>query len=369
MKGKINSFTTYLKAIMLFISMGLCVVALAQQRGKNLVPNPSFEKHKNNPKGINIAPPWINIGSAEFFFEAKKGDTPDSKDKSKYKGAHTGTCYAGLRFQPEYKEYIYVELTQPLEKDKTYQFKMFVRLLEASTVAVRQLGVYFSDDAFKLGMTFDKDGLIDSTYKKGISGTLNWLPIQGSYVAHGGERFIIIGNFSTNEEDDFVRKNKWGFFEFKEAFYFIDDISVRKIITSVDSMCSTKISGNDILYALPDSFKTGQTIEIKNIQFETGSIQFKNASYKMLNELAHVLNDHPFMEVKINVRVENQSSEKISRKLSVARAKAVCDYLQAQDVLNPMTSEGLGAPRLLLPDSTDENRAQNRRVELVIIKE
>ena len=95
----------------------------------------------------------------------------------------------------EYKEYMYVPLNEPLERGQTYKFQMYVRLLNASTVTIKQLGVYFSEFVYDKNMTFNKENQIDTSYSKGLSGTLDWIPIKGEYIAKGGEKYIIIGNF------------------------------------------------------------------------------------------------------------------------------------------------------------------------------
>lgn len=362
LNNRIIKYSILLKVAMLSIALLFSLISVAQKKGKNLVPNPSFEKHKNKSNSISNAIPWQNVGTVDYYMKA------DKKDTSRYKGAHTGTCYAGLRFQAVYKEYMYVALTEPLEKGRTYQFKMFVRLMGQSSVTVKQLGVYFSNDAFKSDMIFDKEGIVDTTYKKGITGTFNWIPIHGDYVAHGGEKYIIIGNFAPKVKDDFVRQNKWDIFEFKEAYYFIDDISVRKIIISTDSIEALKKLENKFVYTLPDSFAAGQVFEIKYLKFEPNTAKFMKASEPFLDEVVRVLNDHPFMEIQINGHTDNKGNEATNRKLSKDRAKAVYDYLLLQGVINPMAYKGFGPTQPIAPNDTEENKAKNRRVEFVIIK-
>src|ERR1035437_606690 len=279
LQKKVKKHSKLLKAALLSVALLFSVVSFAQKKGKNLVPNPSFEKHKNKSNSITNAIPWQTVGTVDYYMKA------DKKDTSRYKGAHSGTCYAGLRFQVVYKEYMYVQLIEPLEKGRTYQFKMFVRLMGESSVTVKQLGVYFSDDAFKMNMNFEKEGIVDSTYKKGISGLYNWIPIHGDYIAHGGEKYIIIGNFTPKVKDDFVRQNKWDIFEFKEAYYFIDDISVRKIIIPTDSLEALKKAASKFVFTLPDSFATGQVFEIKYLKFEPRTAKLLMLSYPILDEV------------------------------------------------------------------------------------
>jgi outer membrane protein OmpA-like peptidoglycan-associated protein len=365
---KRTTYTKLLKAIMLcFVVFGSFFLS-AQTKGKNLVPNPSFEEHKNKANDIKNATPWKGVGTVDYYMKVEKIDT------SEYKGAHKGNCYAGLRFQEEYKEYMYVQLLEPLEKDRTYFFRMYVRLLSSSTVTVRQLGVYFSPEPFKYGMTFDEAGLIDTTYQKGISGK-NWLPIQGNYVSHGGEKYIIIGNFSANMKADFVKQNKWDLFSFKEAYYFIDDVSLRKKLIASDTVktpvptVKAPVKKPKIERIYPDNLTTGQTIIVKNIYFESGTAKLKVTSEKGLNQLEGLLNNHPFMEVQFNGYTDNTGNSSTNIKLSKERAKAVYEYLKKDGITNPMTYKGFGEIKPIAPNDTDENRAKNRRIECVIIKQ
>lgn len=351
-----------IKVLFLFVFLFHISLFFAQTKGPNLVPNPGFETHKNKSKDIKNATPWKGVGTVDYYLKAEK------KDTSKFKGAHKGTCFAGLRFQAAYKEYMYVQLTEPLEQNKTYHFRMFVRLLSESTVTVRQLGVYFSDDAFKFGMKFDEEGLIDSTYKKGNSGSLNWIPIQGDYRAHGGEKFIIIGNFNPVTKDDFVKRNKWDLFGFKEAYYFVDDISLRKIINPNDTLVTAAPVKKKKVKTLPDTLKIGQKITLKNINFENGSAKLKVSSEIALGELVNKLNNYPFAEIQIDGYTDNNGNESSNRTLSKERAKAVYEYLKTEGVTNKITYKGFGSANPVAPNDTEENRAKNRRVEIEILK-
>lgn len=359
-----NIETTFLKAI-LFLVVSLFSISLFAQdkKGKNLVPNPSFETRKSKSADIKAATPWKGVGTVDYYLK------PDKRDTSRYKGARTGTNYAGLRFQADYKEYMHVKLLETLEKGETYHFKMYIRLLEANnvTVTVKQLGAYFSDTEFQIGMEFNEEGLVDTTYNKGISGTLNWILIQGDYLAKGNEKYIIIGNFRTKMKDDFVKKNKWSLFEFKEAYYYIDDISLRKKIAEVDS--STLENGGGVVNWLPQSFKSGQTFDIKNLYFENGTSNLLSASSKALDELANALNNHPLMVIQINGHMDKFGDEAEEKKISKERARVVYGYLKTKGVVNPMTFKGFGSSQPVAPNDSEEYKAKNRRVEVSIIKE
>jgi len=349
------------KAVLLSLAILFSTILFAQKKGKNLIPNPSFETHKNKSTNINNAIPWIGQGTVDYYMK------PDKRDTSRYKGARTGTGYAGLRFQADYKEYMHVKLVEELQKGKVYNFKMYVRLLEANsvTVTVKQLGAFFSRDPFKIGMSFDEEGLVDSTYNKGISGTTNWILIQGDYTAQGGEKYMIIGNFRTKMKNDFVKKKKAGLFEFKEAYYYIDDISLRKIIMPGDT-AGAKYVEKKIGPIIPDNISEGDVFLIPNLEFEKDNAVLKSSSVKILEAVVRDLNEHPFIEIEINGYTDNKANEAANRKLSKDRAKVVYDYLKTNGIVSPMTYNGLGPAKPIAPNDTEENRAKNRRIEIVI---
>lgn len=318
----------FFKSVVLSLFMVLTIrIGYSQKKApKNLIPNSGFESSINKRGDINNATPWVGIGTVDYYVK------PEKRDTSRYKGARTGSCYAGLRFQKEYKEYMYVPLTETLQEGKTYHFEMYARLLNFDnvTVTLKQLGGYFSEEPFTENMEFFKENIVDTTNINGISGTLDWIPIRGDYTANGGEKYVIIGNFRPKMKDDFVKKDKTGVFAFEEGYYYIDDVSLYPVKTAADTLKKNAAAS----FVVPDSFAPGQVIEIKNIQFEEGGTRILKGSTKILNVVANMLNNNPFMEIQINVKMDNQQ-------LAKQRAKAIEDYLKEQGILNPLKHKGI----------------------------
>lgn len=335
------------------------------KKGKNIVPNPGFETSKNNTAtDIKNAIPWNGVGTVDYY---KK---PDKRDTSRYKGAHKGICFAGLRFQEDYKEYMWVKLAEPLERGAVYQFKMYVRMLESKnvTVKIKQLGAYFSKEPFKVGMTFHEDGLIDSTNKKGI-GDLNWILIQGDYTAQGGEQYLIIGNFRTKMKEDMVRKKKLELFKFQEAYYYIDDISLRRKFVPLDSALSAKEKEMYKIPNMPDTLYDGQIIVMENVRFEKGRDIPTKQSYKIIDEYLDLLDQNPFMQVEIVGHADEEGGDAADKSLSAKRAKFIYQYFKDQEALNPMTYKGLGSEKPLIQSDSEEAKDKNNRIEILIIKQ
>ncbi len=351
-----NNSKLQMRVMLLCVLWLFGVTTFAQMPGKNLIPNSGFESYKGrNPKGIvTSAKPWQNVGTVDFFYKT------DVKDTSVYKGPHSGKCYVGMRFQKKYKEYAYVKLLEPLKKGREYYFTMYVRLLDVSTVSIKQLGVYFSASPFKMGMIFNADGLIDTTYKGGLNGGFGWMPITGKYVAHGGEKYIIIGNFTTNTKEDFVKKNKWDIFELKEAFYYLDDVSL------IDTSYVPPVKVKDSVKK--DTVMIHKLVEVKTLYFENSSYKLQKNSIIIIEQIMALCKGNPSMEIEIKGYADNQGGEPLNIQLSKERARSVYDYLKNKGIANPMKFDGYGSVNPIVPNDTPENRAKNRRVEIYLIK-
>ncbi|GAX60041.1 Flagellar motor protein [Candidatus Scalindua japonica] len=118
--------------------------------------------------------------------------------------------------------------------------------------------------------------------------------------------------------------------------------------------------------------KEGFTIRIMaDILFDTGDISLKLEYLYLLDKIAELLSVIPN-----NVRIEGHTDDRYTDnnntgdKLSIARASRVCDYIINEEMLlsSRFGVAGYGRKRPLYPNTNDNNRALNRRVE-VIIKE
>ncbi len=128
------------------------------------------------------------------------------------------------------------------------------------------------------------------------------------------------------------------------------------------------------LFDVIDLLKTkeGFTIRIKaDILFDSGDISLKVDYLYLLDKIAELIG-----VISNNVRIEGHTDDGYSddddtgNKLSIARASRVCDYIIEEEMLSSSRFgvTGHGRYRPLFPNTNEHNRAQNRRVE-VIIKE
>lgn len=333
---------------------------------KNIVPNGSFENYRKKSGSIRQAIPWKQIASVDYYQE------PLEKDTSVDRGGKTGSCYAGIRFQKRYKEFLQVKLAEPLHRGTTYEFEVHFRLAYWSNALLKSVGVLFTKGGYHSQGDVVKSCMIDSVCKKGgFINNYRWFRIKGKYKADGGEKYITIGNFSPNVKKDMIRINifKLGF---KEAYYFVDDVSMYKAKeeeekVAVEYVGSIRANEEDSVLQVGE-VQVGEKIALKNIFFENGRYYLLPESYVELNKLAQYLIRHPKMEIQINGHSDNGGLKYKIQKISEQRAREVFEYLIKKGVQNKMYFKGFGSSMPIASNDTDEGKAKNRRVEFEIIK-
>jgi outer membrane protein OmpA-like peptidoglycan-associated protein len=359
----------YLRFILvLFSCISLCSHTLAQT---NLIPNPGFEKYNGKGLYVPAAKPWKNIYTADYYHAPFK-----LRDDKKVE-AHGGKSFVGLRFQTNYKEYVFVKLDSALKPGHHYTVEFWFCFGEWSTTALKSLGVCFSKKQLNQKQVEDTPAEFKSETgsKKGIISGYQWSKLTLSYTAIGGERFITIGNMAPKLNKDFKRIGKM--FTPREAYYFMDDFSLSEEVHR-DSTSTPKI---DSLIAIEksqpvDTFKTasakdlkvGQIIKLHNVFFESGNAELLEESSDELDYIVQFLNENPTLEVCVNGHTDNSGYALNNQSLSDQRAFAVYNYLLRKKVRNTLSYKGYGARNPVATNSTPVGRARNRRVELEIIK-
>ncbi len=106
---------------------------------------------------------------------------------------------------------------------------------------------------------------------------------------------------------------------------------------------------------------------LEQVKFKLDSAEILPESHGILDDVAKVLKAYPRIKIRIEGHTDDQGSEVYNLKLSKRRAAAVRQYLIGAGIApDRMTSVGLGESQPLIPDTTPEARAANRRVEFHI---
>ncbi len=116
--------------------------------------------------------------------------------------------------------------------------------------------------------------------------------------------------------------------------------------------------------------RVAEGIEVEfnsKVLFGFNSYQLLDSSKSSLNQLIAVLNKYAETNIEVQGHTDSLGSPTYNQKLSEQRAHAVADYLLANNIAAArITTKGYGMLYPKYPNSTDEGRAQNRRVEFLI---
>lgn len=119
------------------------------------------------------------------------------------------------------------------------------------------------------------------------------------------------------------------------------------------------------LYLTP--IEKGKEVRLNNLFFEFDKAVLKSSSYAELNRLAKVLKNTNTSSIEIGGHTDDKGTSAYNLELSEQRAAAVVTYLVTKGVdAAKLKAIGYGESKPLVKNSSDENRAVNRRVEFKI---
>ncbi|HRS19465.1 MAG TPA: OmpA family protein, partial [Bacteroidales bacterium] len=113
----------------------------------------------------------------------------------------------------------------------------------------------------------------------------------------------------------------------------------------------------------------GNTVVLNNVFFDTDSYSLKPESKVELLAIVDFMNQNPLICFEIGGHTDNVGNKQYNTTLSNNRAKAVYDFIVEAGISSSRLSyKGYADNKPVVDNTTPENRAKNRRTELVITK-
>lgn len=123
--------------------------------------------------------------------------------------------------------------------------------------------------------------------------------------------------------------------------------------------------GCPVLFTTDETTQRTMPLILQGVNFATGSSNLTPSSGASLDLVAQSLLGNPEIRIEIAGHTDATGSRATNNRLSLARARAVMQYLAGRGVaLDRMMAQGYGPDQPIATNSTREGRAQNRRVEL-----
>lgn len=109
-------------------------------------------------------------------------------------------------------------------------------------------------------------------------------------------------------------------------------------------------------------------LALKDINFESNSATLSDVSFVELVRVIQLMKENPTLKVEIDAHTDDVGSDRYNMVLSDKRAESVMNYLVSNDIEESrFLAKGLGESMPKVPNDSEDNRAQNRRVELKIL--
>ena len=107
----------------------------------------------------------------------------------------------------------------------------------------------------------------------------------------------------------------------------------------------------------------------KTILFDTGKFSFQKQTFPVLQSIAAILKEYPTSKFSIEGHTDNSGKADANQKLSEERAAAVKSYLVENGIAaDRLTSSGYGQTKPIDSNKTKAGKANNRRVEVKLVK-
>lgn len=145
-------------------------------------------------------------------------------------------------------DYLQTRLSNSLTPGQSYCVTLYINMCNLSSYAINNIGAYFDDGTVDttsqcyMPQTQYIPQILETSI---ISDTLNWIKVQGSFIAAGTEKFMTIGNFFDTAHTAHVRVGG-----LSGAGYLIDDVSVIASNAMADA-------GPDVSLAIGDTASIG----------------------------------------------------------------------------------------------------------------
>lgn len=226
-------------------------VVLAQL-GSNLIPNHSLEELRfpdsefpcpSSGGSISLTNDWSSaFGSVDYFNACSNEDWPNygvPQNLNGWQHAYDGLAYALIAGYVDYegyddaREFLWMELPDTLKAGQGYYWQAHVSLADSMNFAMSRLGVLFSQENTRYRQKDDffiAEPQVENPIDSLLSDKENWKKVSGNFIATGGEKYMTIGFFRRDVDENIVRvgNNPQGFYAWDVSAYYIDAVELRE---------------------------------------------------------------------------------------------------------------------------------------------
>lgn len=287
------------------------------------------------------------------------------------------------------RNYIQSELICPMIQGKSYKLSFE---LKPELIILESIGILFSDTLIfvekekllPMQSTVDISSIYSKTPKRKKK---KWVKIDIDYTATGKEKYIIIGNFQKDNDQQKTYSSDLKYYQ--TYYYYIDNVS----LYTTDSSCWCQnskerklklydqndrhsyrkeiiIENSDENNEILESIKTNEkidTIKISDLSFGFNSSKIDSNVVEILKSYIDKTNINDIESIDIFGHTDSIGTKEYNLDLSLKRAIAVKTLLTSLGLANYFDEiEGVGDIKPIASNETEIGRQMNRRVEIII---
>jgi len=204
--NKTNNSVENCKPLLLAVFFLFSIISKGQQIA-NYISNGGFEIYNCGDNLLHNCKNWGGIDSLScggVVLSYCNGFAPSSSNT--FQHPRTDSTFVGATFywpSPGARCYLKNRMKSKLVAGETYCVKFHVNIANTSPWGIDGFGVFFGDNSLD---TITQSNIplsyitpqVSNPDGNVITDTLNWIPITGTFVANGNEKFAVIGNFKSD---------------------------------------------------------------------------------------------------------------------------------------------------------------------------
>lgn len=387
--NSIKNYSGMSKKVALSVLTFALTVGVNAQDENEMVENGSFEQIEGKIKkagSIEVAVGWMSPTktSADIFARRVKEGFSVPHNAFGKEEAYDGDNYVGITTfsygDKEPRTYISTKLKTPMRKGLKYAVKFYVSLSEGSKYASNNVAANFSKKQFNIAE--DKSIMGESHVMHVENPVFNamfgWDQVCGVYTATGGEKFLTVGNFTSNGDTKNERMKKPKEFSGQQivsSYYYIDNISVTLINDESECECeSDKEEETSIVYAVspvnPEGMKDELIAKYSVVYFGYNKADLEEDAEGHLENIVFVMKNDPTYKLKLIVHMDSEeTTDERATGIDQKRADAIKKYLMDKGIDgNRITFSLVKDSKPADTSGSDLGNAKNRKVQFAISK-
>jgi hypothetical protein len=238
-----------------YLTLTVCIVltdSSIAQIGENLIRNWNFETRRVNSQGdtscpsgagqIHFAKFWASAYGAPSYFNACSNETHPNFgvpwNLFGFQEPYDGEAYSLVAclspVWPDARQFLFQELEAPLMANQQYRMQFRVNLADSCNFAMSGMGALLSventrDEQWQKEDFFASEPQVLNPWENLLADKGGWTLISGTFTAQGGEKYLSIGCFLSDNEDNVQRVSDYPngpSHSWEGVGYFVDGVEL-----------------------------------------------------------------------------------------------------------------------------------------------